>query len=98
MPKIQVSESNNKGMFDIPVIDLTDKKNKEHEGITHILPQSGRLKLFAYYKYPNKNFPEGREQFSLFMKGNDIIISGGITTNMKVLTIWGLNLEKLEWT
>jgi hypothetical protein len=31
MPKIQVSESNNKGMFDIPVIDLTDKKNKEHE-------------------------------------------------------------------
>ena len=98
MPKIQVSESNNKGMFDIPLIDLTDKKNKEHEGITHILPQSGRLKLFAYYKYPNKNLPEGREQFSLFMKGNDIIISGGITTNMKVLTIWGLNLEKLEWT
>ena len=98
MPKIQVSESNNKGMFDIPVIDISDKKNKEHEGITHILPQNGRLKLFAYYKYPNKNFPEGREQFSLFMKGNDIIISGGITTNMKVLTIWGLNLEKLEWT
>ena len=98
MPKIQVSESNNKGMFDIPVIDISDKKNKEHEGITHILPKNGRLKLFAYYKYPNKNFPEGREQFSLFMKGNDIIISGGITTNMKVLTIWGLNLEKLEWT
>ena len=99
MPKIHVSASNNKGMFDIPVIDLTDKKGKEHtESITHIFPQSGKLKLFAYYKYPNKNFPEGREQFSLFMKGNDIIISGGITTNMKTLTIWGLNLEKLEWT
>ena len=98
MPKIHISASNNKGMFDIPVIDLTDKKNKETIGLTHILPQTGRLKLFAYYKYPNKNFPEGREQFSLFVKGNEIIISGGITTNMKTLTIWALNLEKLEWS
>ena len=99
MPKIHISESNNKGMFDIPVIDLSDKKTKENShGLTHILPQSGRLKLYTYYKYPNKNFPEGREQFSLFMKGNEIIISGGITTNMKTLTIWGLNLESLEWT
>ena len=32
------------------------------------------------------------------MKGSEIIISGGITTNMKTLTIWGLNLETLEWT
>ena len=99
MPKIHISASNNKGMFDIPVIDLTDKKGKENNlGIAHIFPQSGKLKLFAYFKYPNKNFPEGREQFSLFMKGNEIIISGGITTNMKTLTIWVLNLEKLEWT
>jgi len=98
MPKIQVSESNNRGMIDIPIIDLTDKKSRKSVGITHILPQSGNLKLFAYYKYPNKNFPEGREQFSLFSKGNEIIISGGITTNMKLITIWGLNLDKLEWT
>ena len=97
MPKIHISASNNKGMFDIPVIDMSDKKGKENVGITHIFPQTGKLRLFTYYKYPNKNFPEGREQFSLFMKGNEIIISGGITTNMKTLTIWGLNLEKLEW-
>ena len=37
--------------------------------------------LFTYYKYPNKNFPEGREQFSLYSKGNEIIISGGIAIN-----------------
>ena len=50
MPKIHISASINKGMFDIPVIDLTDKKNKETEAITHnILPQSGTLKLFAYF-------------------------------------------------
>ena len=91
----QVSASNNK--YDIPVIDLTEKKDKQSFGINHILPQNGILKLFTYYKYPNKNFPEGREQFSLFSKGNEIIISGGITINMKTLAIWSLNLEKLEW-
>ena len=91
----QVSASNNK--YDIPVIDLTEKKDKQSFGINHILPQNGILKLFTYYKYSNKNFPEGREQFSLFSKGNEIIISGGITINMKTLTIWSLNLEKLEW-
>ena len=91
----QVSASNNK--YDIPVIDLTEKKDKQSFGINHILPQNGILKLFTYYKYPNKNFPEGREQFSLFSKGNEIIISGGITINMKTLKIWILNLEKLEW-
>ena len=91
----QVSAQNNK--YDIPVIDLTEKKDKQSFGINHILPQNGIFKLFTYYKYPNKNFPEGREQFSLFSKGNEIIISGGITINMKTLTIWSLNLEKLEW-
>ena len=93
--KTTVSASNNKPMYDIPVIDLTDKENI---GLMHILPQNGVLKLFTYYKYPNKNFPEGREQFSLFSKGNEILISGGITINMKTLTIWSLNLEKLEWS
>ena len=94
--KTVVSASNNKGLYDIPVIDLTEKKDK-NMGIMHILPQNGIVKLFTYYKYPNKNFPEGREQFSLFSRGSDIIISGGITINMKTLTIWNLNLEKLEW-
>ena len=94
--KTVVSASNNKGLYDIPVIDLTEKKDK-NMGIMHILPQNGIVKLFTYYKYPNKNFPEGREQFSLFSRGSEIIISGGITINMKTLTIWNLNLEKLEW-
>ena len=94
--KTVVSASNNKGLYDIPVIDLTEKKDK-NMGIMHILPQNGIVKLFTYYKYPNKNFPEGREQFSIFSRGSDIIISGGITINMKTLTIWNLNLEKLEW-
>ena len=96
MPKIAVGESTSIG-FDIPVVDLTDKKPKDVTPNLPHIPQNGILKLLAYYKYPNKNFPEGREQFSLFMRNNEIIISGGISSNMKNLTIWLLNLDKLEW-
>ena len=95
MPKIEVEDSNTIG-FDIPVVDLTHKKAKDIANFSQI-PQNDVLKLFAYYKYPNKNFPAGREQFSLFLRNNEIIISGGISTNMKNLAIWSLNLEKLEW-
>ena len=95
MPKINVTSSNNKGMFDGPILDMGPEKGRDVLAM-HI-PSSGGLKLFCYYKYPNKNFPEGREQFSLFSKGNELIISGGISTNMKSLAVWGLNLETLEW-
>ena len=95
MPKISVGSSN--VGFDIPVVDLTDKKSKDISTALPHIPQSGNLKLLAYYKYPNKNFPEGREQFSVFLRTNEIFISGGICSNMKSLSIWSLNLEKLEW-
>ena len=95
MPKISVGSSN--VGFDIPVVDLTDKKSKDISTALPHIPQSGNLKLLAYYKYPNKNFPEGREQFSVFLRTNEIFISGGISSNMKSLSIWSLNLEKLEW-
>ena len=96
MPKVSVGQSTSIG-FEIPVVDLTDKKVKDITPNIPIIPQTGNLKLLAYYKYPNKNFPEGREQFSLFMRNNEIIISGGISTNMRSLAIWSLNLAKLEW-
>ena len=95
MPKISVGSSITG--FEIPVVDLTNKKAKDISSTLPHIPQSGVLKLLAYYKYPNKNFPEGREQFSIFLKNNEIIISGGISSNMKSLAIWSLNLEKLEW-
>ena len=95
MPKISVGSSNEG--FEIPVVDLTDKKTKDIASTLPHIPQNGNLKLLSYYKYPNKNFPEGREQFSVFLRNNEIIISGGISSNMKSLTIWSLNLEKLEW-
>ena len=95
MPKISVGSS--VSGFEIPVVDLTNKKSKDISSSLPHIPHTGLLKLLAYYKYPNKNFPEGREQFSIFLRNNEIIISGGISSNMKNLTIWSLNLEKLEW-
>ena len=32
------------------------------------------MKLFAYIKYPNKNFPEGRHQFSISIYKNKLVI------------------------
>ena len=52
-------------------------------------------------KMPNMHvsgFPEGKEQFSIFLKDKEIIICGGLSAFMKGMGIWSLNLEKLEWT
>ena len=101
MPNMHVSGSSNKDNFDIPVVDLTedkDKKDKREEATSlPILPHTGKLRLFCYYRYPNKNFPEGKEQFSIFLKEKEIIICGGLSAFMKGMIIWSLNLEKLEW-
>ena len=99
MPNMHVSGSSNKENFDIPVVDLTEEKDKKEEAtalpiLTHT---GGNLRLFSYYRYPNKNFPEGKEQFSMFLKDREIIICGGLSAFMKGMTIWSLNCEKLEW-
>ena len=102
MPNMHVSGSSNKENFDIPVVNLTnekDKRDKKEEAtplpiLTHT---GGNLRLFSYYRYPNKNFPEGKEQFSMFLKDKEIIICGGLSAFMKGMSIWTLNLEKLEW-
>jgi len=100
MPNLHVTGSNTKENFDIPVVDLTeekDKKEEEEQSSLPILPHSGALRLFCYYRYPNKNFPEGKEQFSIFLQEKEIIICGGLSAIMKTMGIWSLNLEKLEW-
>ena len=97
MPKIHITDLFIKdGNLNIPI----SKLNKKKEINLPTLQQKGKkeLTLFAYYKYPLKNFPEGREQFSICNKNsNIIIITGGITSNMKYLSLWSLNILKLEW-
>ena len=99
MPNLHVTGQSSKDNFDIPVVDLTEEKDKkDDEASLPILPHTGNLRLFCYYRYPNKNFPEGKEQFSIFLRDKEIFICGGLSVFMKGMGIWSLNLEKLEWT
>ena len=103
MPNVHVSDpGSNKDNFDIPVVDMIeekDKEKKENDNLLPLIPHMGNLRLFAYYRYPNRNFPEGKEQFSIFLKEKEkqIVICGGLSAFMKGMSIWSLDLEKLEW-
>ena len=96
MPKIHITDILLKEPSNIPVVNMA--KKKKGLNLLSVLEKNKKdLKLFSYYKYPIKNFPEGREQFSICRLDNDIIITGGISTNMKIFTLWKLNIFSLEW-
>ena len=96
MPKIKISTINSKLIEYIPMINLVENDKKEEEALPP-LPSSGEFRLFSYFKYPEKNFPEGREQFSICIKGRNILLSGGVCTNMKEMSFWSLNVKNIEW-
>ena len=99
MPKIKVSNLNPKVGDEISMINLVNNKEANKNGnMFPVIPtSSGDLRLFSYFRYPNKNFPEGRLHFSLCMKENNIIISGGLSSTMKTMQLWQLNIQNLEW-
>ena len=98
MPKIKVSNLNPKIGDEIAMINLVGNKEENKNGnMFPSIPSSGDLKLFSYFRYPNKNFPEGRLHFSLCIKETNIIISGGLSSTMKTMQLWSLNIENLEW-
>ena len=96
MPKVHITDILLKEPSNIPLINIA-KKKKSVNILSYLEKAKKDLKFFSYYKYPIKNFPEGREQFSICRQDNDIIITGGISTKMKTLAIWRLNLTTLEW-
>ena len=96
MPKIKTSKMHSKIDDYIPMINLLENTKKPEESLPSI-PSNGDLRFFAYFKYPEKNFPEGREQFATCIKNRNIILSGGICTNMKEMSFWSLNVKKIEW-
>lgn len=96
MPKIKAVPLMPRITSDIPVIDCVDDKKKKDLPALPPIPQNG-LKLFAYYRYPNKNFPEGREQFSLCLNGGEIYLVGGMSSVMRTMDVWSFNVENLEW-
>ena len=96
MPRVHITDILLKEPTNIPVINMAKKKKSLN--LETVLEKAKKdLKLFSYYKYPLKNFPEGREQFSICRQDNDIIITGGISTNMKIFSLWRLNISTLEW-
>ena len=66
MPKIHISNFT-RIPFEIPLVDLTEDKDKKvlptFKNLTKKLKKEGNVQLYAYYRYANRNFPEGREQF-----------------------------------
>ena len=96
MPKIKVSNLNTKISDEISMINLVDN-NEEDKNSNEIPTVSGELRLFSYFRYPHKNFPEGRSQFSICIKENKVIISGGLSSNMNTMQLWSLNIQKLQW-
>ena len=51
MPNMHMSGSNNKDIYDISVVNLTEEKDKKEEDTTGlpILPHTGQLRLFYYF-------------------------------------------------
>ena len=98
MPKIKIFNSSPKIKADIPVINLINENYKnEDEPFPKLSRIDEELELFSFFIYSTKNFPEGKEQFSLCTKGKYLYLSGGLSTNMKQMSIWSLNMETLEW-
>lgn len=72
------------------------KLYKDYSIVIKYIPEvNGKCEVFCYYKYTLKNFPPSRELFSLCSDGEDIIVSGGITSN-KADNLWSLNVGKLN--
>jgi hypothetical protein len=96
MPIVKMSTINTKVADFIPMIHLVENEKKSENALPPI-PSNADLRLFSYFKYPEKNFPEGREQFSICIKGRHIYLSGGLSTNMKEMNFWSLNVKNIEW-
>ena len=96
MPIVKMSTINTKVADFIPMINLVENEKKAENALPPI-PSNADLRLFSYFKYPEKNFPEGREQFSICIKGRHIYLSGGLSTNMKEMNFWSLNIKNIEW-
>lgn len=70
--------------------------NAQADKLQKMLNNEKTVKLYSYYLYSSKNFPEGREQFCFFSNNTDIILFGGIVSN-KNNQVWSLNPDDLEW-
>jgi len=65
-------------------------------GVINYDKETNSTNMFGYYVYSRKNFPEGREQFSWCIDGNELALYGGLTTCQSNY-VWIFDLVNLEW-
>ncbi len=102
MPRLKILPSNSKENYN-KISIMQDKNKKEIHELKNLInliesEEIKEIRFYSFLKYPNKNFPEGREQFSITLKDeNELLLFGGITSALNSNCIWKLNLESLEW-
>jgi len=81
-------------------ISLLNKnhKNKKKLGIKRYISGSSITKLYSFYKFSAKNFPESREQFSLVVSNNILYLIGGICCACDPDELWICDLATMMWT
>ena len=81
-------------------ISLMNKnhKNKKKLGIKRYISGSSITKLYSFYKFSAKNFPESREQFSLVVSNNILYLIGGICCACDPDELWICDLATMMWT
>ena len=97
MPKIRITMIHPKILNKIPLIMKNQNQKNRYIQKKDLNLKEYENKLFAYYRYPNKNFPECREQFTLNLNHNILYLIGGMCTTMRNISIWKLNIESMIW-
>lgn len=97
MPRIKISRiapvlPNNISLFN------KSHKNKKKLGIKSYISGSSITKLFSFYKFSTRNFPESREQFSLVVSDNILYLIGGICCAYDPDELWICDLATMIWT
>ena len=100
MPKIRITSINPKIEGEIPIVVKKRESviNKKSINFISDISFPNKQRFFSYYRYPNINFPECREQFTLNLNGNYAFLTGGMCTVMKQINVWALNIQTLVWT
>ena len=89
-------DNNNNNMNNNTTKNTQTHSTNSHCDFNEIL--SRKNVLVAYYRYPQYNSPECRQQFSLVLHKDKIILLGGMCSVMQTTYIWSLNPNKLLWT
>ena len=93
MPKIHITDLLKKDTLNVP---LSNKKNIANLPTLNS-KRKKRFKIIFTFPKSIEEFSWRKEQFSIGIRNSEIILSGGMSTNKKNLSIWSLDIQKLEW-